>query len=59
MTVYEATSEFPAPANADVILPLSTGSKEKSQMLRFPGETTRKLSLPKVRTLSSHGSNVC
>lgn len=48
MTVYDSTAELPAPATADVILPLSTGSKDKSQMMRFPGETTRKLRLPKV-----------
>ncbi|ORY85397.1 peptide N-acetyl-beta-D-glucosaminyl asparaginase amidase A-domain-containing protein [Leucosporidium creatinivorum] len=47
ITVYEPTDDSPSPATADVILPLSTGSEDKSQMMRFPGETRKKLKLPK------------
>ncbi|GAA5902623.1 hypothetical protein JCM5296_000725 [Sporobolomyces johnsonii] len=45
-TFYSATEDFPAPASADLIIPLTTGRKKGSQMLMYPGDTSVDVKVP-------------
>ncbi|BGP36823.1 hypothetical protein JCM10449v2_000725 [Rhodotorula kratochvilovae] len=45
-TFYVETPDFPAPAAADLIVPLTTGSKNSSQMLVYPGQDSVTPTLP-------------
>lgn len=45
-TFYEPTDDFPAPPSVDLILPVTTGSKNGSQMLVYPGDASSNVTIP-------------
>ncbi|GAA5862864.1 hypothetical protein JCM8547_006573 [Rhodosporidiobolus lusitaniae] len=45
-TFYSPTKDFPARPGADVIIPVSTGSKNGSQMLVYPGDASARIRVP-------------
>ncbi|GAA5994820.1 uncharacterized protein JCM10292_004373 [Rhodotorula paludigena] len=45
-TFYRSTLDFPAPARANVILPITARSKNSSQMLVYPGDASVEINVP-------------